>query len=183
MPRANGERANVLSRDPACAIHVVQRLEANSLRVVAEYTHIYPRKLQGILPPFHPVTLPAPAPPPHPPYLPRPVHSIHSILRLGGSITLCLKHSLMLTAAGENFGLAAGVLGVATAIPLIYGWFSRRSPSARMHVLERLLLETEGLFRSALEDGLLGDHHSLERLHSRIWAYVFSIPLCTRIMR
>ncbi|KAI0800219.1 hypothetical protein C8Q74DRAFT_1235115, partial [Fomes fomentarius] len=86
----------------------------------------------------------------------------------------------MLTAAGENFGLAAGVLGVATAIPLIYGWFSRRLPSARMHVLERLLLETEGLFRSALEDGLLGDHHSLEGLHSRIWAVKGRIE-CLRV--
>lgn len=76
----------------------------------------------------------------------------------------------MLTAAGENFGLAAGVLGVATAIPLVYGWFSRRLPSARMNLLERLLVETEGLFRSALEDGLLSDDHGLRRLHSQIWS-------------
>lgn len=76
----------------------------------------------------------------------------------------------MLTAAGDNFSLAAGVLGVATAIPLLYGWFSRRLPSARMHVLERLLVETEGLFRSALEDGLLSDDHGLELLHSQIWS-------------
>lgn len=41
-----------------------------------------------------------------------------------------------------------------------------------MDVLERLLLETEGLFRSALEAGLLGtrDNHDFKRLHSQIWS-------------
>ncbi len=81
----------------------------------------------------------------------------------------------MVSQAAENFGLVAGALGILTLVPLLWSWLRHRLPSARMKTLDNLLSETEGLFRSAIEDGLITNDRAFQRLHSRIWQYVFYI--------
>lgn len=67
------------------------------------------------------------------------------------------------------FGL---VIGVTTIFGVILGFFRSHLPSQRIKELEELLGETQGLYDSAAEDGLLTDCTLKSQMEDRLAKYV-----------
>jgi hypothetical protein len=75
-----------------------------------------------------------------------------------------------------SFSFSANTLGIGTGSVSIFGlivtFYRSHLPSSKFKALEQLLLETEGIYDSALEANLLPDQHLQEDIRARLAGYV-----------
>lgn len=66
------------------------------------------------------------------------------------------------------WGVITSTLGLLALLP--FAWLYTQLPSRQLRSLERLVHETETMFRKGLEDGLHTHEEDLYRFHTSIWA-------------
>ncbi|KAI0684917.1 hypothetical protein C8T65DRAFT_836245 [Cerioporus squamosus] len=69
----------------------------------------------------------------------------------------------------QMVGFVSSVLATCFMIPTVRGWLRDAMPSAKMRVLDAVLSETEGLLRSAMEEGTIDYDHYDRYFRNRIW--------------
>ncbi|KAI0753328.1 hypothetical protein C8Q80DRAFT_1151572 [Daedaleopsis nitida] len=69
----------------------------------------------------------------------------------------------------EMWGFAASIVGTIFCVPFLYAWLTGGLPSAKMEQLETLLSETEGLLRTALQEGTIEYDYYERKFESWMW--------------
>lgn len=76
---------------------------------------------------------------------------------------------IMTLSGVDMFCFVASIVSVVFVVPPLRNWIASCMPSAKMQELETVLSETEGLLRSALEEGTIDYAHYENNIHVHMW--------------
>lgn len=62
------------------------------------------------------------------------------------------------------WGVVAGVIGTVALVPVFLAWLRTRVPTKRFPALRDLLKETQDLFKTVVQEGLITDEDELREI-------------------
>lgn len=75
----------------------------------------------------------------------------------------------------DIWGVIAGVLGIVSLFPLLYGVLKSQLPSSKLKILDETLSETSSLFREVCEEGLLKNRDYINQTEYSLTLYVATL--------